>query len=463
VLVNLLSLSYGCVYSWPSASYIYLREESSHFETGALTKEQLGWVTSAAFPGSLVGALFFGWLADKIGRKRCLLLTALPLLLHWLIIPFARHPLHLAVARFLGGTAGGCCFTVIPIYITELAQDRLRSTLGMMFSINLGIGILLINILGYFLHYNTVAWIMVAIPLLFLACFAINPESPQYLAQHNREKAERSLRYYRGISSTSVANQDFQQELSRLCKSEGDKTGNPQLCWHDFSEYFELEVSLIYALTNQCSVATRKARKAYLIGLGLVLTNQLNGCLALQNYVTFIFKEAGSNLPPMLSTIIVSAIQLTGTLCSTHFLEHAGRKTLLLVSISGICLGECALASYYLLTSWGYDTDTYSWLPIATFSLIQFAATIGILSVIFPVIAELTPPKIRSTVVRVHMMTMFLLASVITKIFPHLSEYLGIPATLFTFAAFSSIFTVFVAFFVPETKGKTIEAIQDSL
>ncbi|XP_051858948.1 facilitated trehalose transporter Tret1-2 homolog isoform X5 [Drosophila albomicans] len=441
--INLLSLSYGCVYSWTSASYVYLLEDSRQFETGVLTKEQLGWVTAAAFPGSFVGALFFGWLADKIGRKRCLLLAALPMLTHWLIIPFARNPFQLAVARFFAGTAGGCCFTVIPVYITELAQDRLRSTLGMIFALNLGAGILLINILGYFMHYITVAWILIVIPLAFLVCFSFNPESPQYLAQHNKEKAERSLRYYRGISSSGDANEEFQQELSRLCKSEEEKPGKPQLCWHDFT--------------------TRKARKAYLIGLGLVLANQFNGSLAMQNYMTFIFAEAGSNLPPMLSAIIVSAIQLTGTCSSTHFVERAGRKTLLLISISGIFLGESAMASYYFLTSKGYDTSMFNWLPIASFSLIQFSANSGILSVIFPVIAELTPPKIRSTVVRVQMITMFLLASVITKIFPYLTVTLGMPGTLFICAGFSFAFIVFIAIFVPETKGKTIEAIQDSL
>ncbi|XP_051858952.1 facilitated trehalose transporter Tret1-like isoform X10 [Drosophila albomicans] len=443
ISVNLLSLSYGGVILWTSASYIYLKKDSNRFETGVLTKEQLGLITAALSPGTLVGALFFGWLADKIGRKRCLLLAALPMLAHWIIIPFARNPLQLAVARFLGGTAGGSCFTVIPIYITELAQDNLRSTLGMLLSLALSTGVLLINTLGYFLHYITVAWIMTIIPLAFLVLFAFNPESPQYLAQRNREKAERSLRYYRGISSSGDANEEFQQELSRLCKSEDEKPEKLQLCWHDF--------------TN------RKARKAYFIGLGLVLTNQFNGCLTLQNYMTFIFEEAGSNLPPMISAIIVSVIVLVGTFLSTHFAGFAGRRTLLLGSISGIFIGESVMALYYYLTSKGYETSMFNWLPIGTFSLVQFSSTFGILSVTTPLIAELTPPKIRSIVVRVQIVTMFLLSSVITKIFPQLSESLGMSSMLFIFAGLSFIFTVFIAIFVPETKGKSIQAIQDSL
>lgn len=169
--------------------------------------------------------------------------------MHWLIIPFARSPLQLTVARFLAGCAGGCCFTVIPIYITELAHDRLRSTLGTFLGLSLSVGMLIINTLGYFFHYITVAWIMLAIPLVFIVCFSFNPESPQYLALHNTRKAERSLRYYRGISSNDEANEEFQQELSRLCKSEqpikvNEKAGTAQPSWQDFSKYLKDLLSL---------------------------------------------------------------------------------------------------------------------------------------------------------------------------------------------------------------------------
>ncbi|XP_034473863.1 facilitated trehalose transporter Tret1-like [Drosophila innubila] len=448
ISANILSISYGCVYGWTSASYVYLQDESNHFTTCRLTKVQLGWVTAAIFPGSLLGAIFYGWLADKIGRKRCLLFSALPMLVHWFIIPFAHSPFQLSVARLLAGSTGGCCFTVIPIYITELAHDRLRSTLGTFLALGLAVGMLIINILGYFFHYITVAWIMVAIPLVFIVLFFFSPESPQYLAQHNMKKAERSLRHYRGISSYGDTNEEFQQELRKLCKPEQpiqvkEKAGTAQLSWQDFTH--------------------PKARKAYLIGLGLVLANQLTGCLAMLNYVTLIFKEAGSNISPMLSTVIVSIMQVLGTYASTLFVERAGRKTLLLISTSGICLGECAMASYYYLTTEGYDTNKFTWIPIASFSVILISGTCGVMSIVFPVIAEITPPKIRSIVVRVHMTTMFLLATVLVKLFPFLSESLGIDGTIFLYAGFSFLLTLFITIFVPETKGKTIEAIQDIL
>ncbi|KAH8391918.1 hypothetical protein KR215_009159, partial [Drosophila sulfurigaster] len=437
-----LTLSYGASFGWISSSYLQLQDpQTSRLTSGPLTKDDLGWVTSSLSPGGLFGVLFFGWLADKIGRKRCLLLMAVPIVLHWLLIATATNLIQLCVARFLAGAAGGCGLTVIPIYITELAEARLRSTLGTISFLSFCSGLLLINVLGYLFHYVTVACIMIALPLVFATCFAFKPDTPQYLEQRNRREAEKSLKYYRGIPSKESLNEELQLELTRLCMSTQQMhvgSVNNSFSWSDF--------------TN------RKARKAYFIGLGLVLTNQFNGCLTMQNYMTFIFAEAGSSLPPMLSAIIVSAIILVGTFLSTNFAGHVGRKTLLLSSISGIFLGESIMASYYYLTSKGYETSMFNWLPIATFSLVQFSSTFGIWSVTVPLIAELTPPKIRSIVVRVQIVTMFLLSSVIAKIFPQLSESLGMSSMLFIFAGLSFIFTVFIAIFVPETKGKSIQA-----
>lgn len=148
------------------------------------------------------------------------------------------------IARLLAGAVGGSCFTVIPVYVTEMAQNRLRSTLGTFLSLGLALGMLIINLLGYFFHYVTVAWIMAVIPVAFIICFSFNPESPQYLAKLDSTKAEKALRYYRGISSNDNANEDFQQELTNLCKplgqaEAGDKTeSSPQkLSWKDFGKF----------------------------------------------------------------------------------------------------------------------------------------------------------------------------------------------------------------------------------
>lgn len=139
--------------------------------------------------------------------------------------------------------------------------------------------------------------------------------------------------------------------------------------------------------------------------------------------MTVIFKEAGSNLPPMLCTIIVTILQVLAAYTTTVIVEPAGRKTLLLLSTIGICVGEVAMASYYCMTAKGYETSAFNWVPLVAFCLIIFTATVGVLSVTFAFIAEITPPKIRSVMVRVQMVTMFVLASIIVKVSTMLRPY----------------------------------------
>ncbi|XP_060657568.1 facilitated trehalose transporter Tret1-like isoform X1 [Drosophila nasuta] len=444
---NLLTLSYGASFGWISSSYLQLQDpQTSLLTSGPFTKDDLGWVTSSLSPGGLFGVLFFGWLADKIGRKRCLLLMAVPIVLHWLLIATATNLIQLCVARFLAGAAGGCGLTVIPVYITELAEDRLRSTLGTISFLSFCSGLLLINVLGYLFHYVTVACIMIALPLVFATCFAFKPDTPQYLEQRNRREAEKSLKYYRGIPSKESLNEELQLELARLCKSTQQMhvdSDNNSFSWSDFTH--------------------SKARKAFFIGLGLVLTEQLNGSLIMLKYITVIFKDAGSSLSPMASALIVIAIQLLGTYSATLFVERAGRKTLLLISISGICLGEISTAGFYYLVSFGFNMSMLSWFPIAAYSLMVFSGSFGVLTVGFVVIAEITPPKIRSRIIRVHMFIDFALDMSIAKVFPLMSDSMGIPAIVAMFAVFCFLFLVFMVVFVPETKGKSIEAIQENL
>ncbi|KAH8263134.1 hypothetical protein KR044_005130, partial [Drosophila immigrans] len=453
-----LSVTYGANFGWVSAFYWQLRDpEKSRLDPEELTKDRLGWLISLLSPGVLLGTILFGWLADRIGRRGCLLLMVLPIVLNWFLIIFGRNLVQLCVARVLAGSVGGCCLVVIPVYITEMTEDRLRSTLGTFMSLSMCTGLLIIHVLGHFLHYVTAAWIMLLVPLAFLCTFIFIPDTPEYLERYHKKGVEKSLKYFRGISSSE--NAQLQAELTKLCKpfktfENGD---DDKLRFGDF--------------TN------RKARKAFFIGFGIILANQLSGCLIMVKYITIVFRDAGSSLSPMVSSIIVIIIQLVGTYSATLFVERAGRKTLLLISTAGICLGQVAMAFYYYLGQLIVDTSPFNWMPIVAFSLIMFSGSIGVLAVDFVIITEITPPKIRSVIARVHMVVMSLLSTFVLRviyplqlfqihiqlniiycfqIFPDLSDLMGISGIVSMFAVFSFLLSIFIALYVPETKGKSI-------
>ncbi|XP_037711176.1 facilitated trehalose transporter Tret1 [Drosophila subpulchrella] len=453
ISVNIISISYGAFCGWPSSSFLELSSEDSPLETGPLSPKDQGWVASNICLGGLFGTFLFTWLADKIGRKWSLMWMALPNLLGWVIIPFARNPMHLIIARFIGGAAGGGCFTVIPIYISELASDNIRGILGVFLVLTCNFGIVLAFVLGYYFNYAQVSWIVSSLSFVFVGCFWFMPETPQHLARVNKiDEAEHSLRYYRNIKANPAKelSEELQLELQKLKTTEkpsGDADAEVNeasgVTWADFAE--------------------GKTRKAFLIGLGLISFNQLCGCFAMLNYTAVIFEQSGSSLPPTMAAIVVGLIQLVGTYASTVLVDRLGRKILLLVSAVGIGFGQIAMGTYSYLQVSGYEVSAFSWVPISGFSFMMLLAAVGLLSLPFLVVSEIMPQKIRSTAIMILMSVLWLISTCTIKLMPVFTETLGMHGTVFMFAILSFSAAIFIAIFLPETKGKTVEAILASL
>uniref|UniRef100_A0A1A9W0R8 Major facilitator superfamily (MFS) profile domain-containing protein n=1 Tax=Glossina brevipalpis TaxID=37001 RepID=A0A1A9W0R8_9MUSC len=228
ICVNIISLSHGGFCGWTSASFIELVSPNTTLKSGPLNNYEIGWIGSLLCVGGALGTIFFAWCADKIGRKRCLLLITLPALFGWWIIPFAQNSLHLCLARLLGGLGGGGIFSVIPLYVTEFSEDRSRGILGTLLIVSCNTGILLAFILGNFFTYSGVAWILSSLPLLFVTCFAFLPESPQYLINRNNTKeAEKSLRYFRNVKYSKHSlplpvQLEMEKLLERMQSTESD-------------------------------------------------------------------------------------------------------------------------------------------------------------------------------------------------------------------------------------------------
>lgn len=121
---NLMAWSYGSFCGWPSAAFLVLQSADSPMTDGPISNEEASWIGAIICVGGLTGNFFFGWLSNKLGRKVTLILTAIPMLAAFIIIPFAESVTHLCMSRFLGGFGGGGAFAIIPIYITEIAEDR---------------------------------------------------------------------------------------------------------------------------------------------------------------------------------------------------------------------------------------------------------------------------------------------------------------------------------------------------
>ncbi|XP_055375650.1 facilitated trehalose transporter Tret1-like [Condylostylus longicornis] len=444
---NILSMSYGAFCGWPSSSFLVLQSKDSPLDGGPMTDEQASWVGSLLCVGGFVGNYLFGWLANFYGRKISMMLIVIPTLMSLALIILASSVEYLYVSRFLGGLAGGATFCIVPLYITEISEDRIRGQLGSYLVLSANFGLLVAYVLGCYVDYDIFPYILTIFPILFIILFAFLPETPPQLLKVKKIKeAEISLRYFRNLRKISKEPPEyFKSELEKLKhdylddphKSKGDEN---QLSWKDFT--------------------TKPALKAFVIGVALMALNQFCGCFAMINYTATIFVKAGSTLSPNISSIIVALIQLIGSYFSVILVERAGRKLLIAGSAFGTGIGHLCMGTFILLDNMpGYDVSGYRWVPLACFSFIIFIVSWGVSTLPFLLVSELCPPKIREIVLSVCISVLWFFAFFIIKYLSVIVDAMGLHGALFIFSACSFTGGIFVLAFVPETKGKSIDEI----
>ncbi|XP_062541701.1 uncharacterized protein LOC134209707 [Armigeres subalbatus] len=438
VAVNIITISHGAALGWVSPFLPYLQSSETHLTSGAVTIEQASWIGSLLCIGGFIGAPTYGFLADRFGKKRGLQLLVIPHVAFWLCILCGPNVYYIYLGRILAGTAGGGVFRAIPLYIADIAHNKLRGMLGSLLIISLNAGFLLGFVFGSYLSYFTVPVVMLAAPTIFLLCTFFLPETPYCLLErHLTEKAEQSLMFYRGIWKNCQKTDDFKMEFEQLQRSSQtaeEILRQRSINWRDF--------------------CTKQARKGLGIGTFLMALNQFSGSLAIMTYTANIFQESGSDLSPNASSIIVALIQLIGTIVSFILVDNLGRKILLLMSTIGATVGLfCMGLSSFLQLSGS--------LPILSLSFTILFLSFGILPLPHVILAEVLPQKIRSIGSTIGTLMFSASAFVILKLFPIMIDRIHLYGTMWFHTSICFIGIFVILFVVPETKGKNLLGAED--
>lgn len=176
-----------------------------------------------------------------------------------------------------------------------------------------------------------------------------------------------------------------------------------------------------------------------------------------------IFQIAGSSLSPNSATIIVGAIQIFGSWLSTVLMERAGRRPLILISCMGMLVCHFILGLFLYLQYKSYDVTSFGWIPLLALSVYAVVYCVGMGPAPFIVAAEVFSPDVASLANTVNMICLFISAFLVMKLFPLLIVILGIYGCFFFLGACCGCTFLFTLFFVPETKGRSIESILDEL
>nr|CAD7581158.1 unnamed protein product [Timema californicum] len=361
----------------------------------------------------------------------------------------------LCTARFIQGMSLGLGAVTAPLYNEEIADARVRGSLGVIYDLMLTVGILWVYTAGASLPYlwlnisSAFTAVLSAILLFFI------PESPVHLLLKNKTKeAEDALRWLR---SKKRDNYDPDQEIRSLQRLV-DKT-KVDLQSRSITSLNPASLSGVFTVKN----FTGPTAKSFYIILSLLVLRQLGGINALTFYTVDIFKEAGSSMSPYVSTAVLGLVEFLMTLATFAFVDRLGRRTLLLLSstLMGACLAGISLHGY--LKVLGYDVTLVEWLPLVLLALYLCAFSVGFGPIPWFMMAELVPTESKGWVTGVVVTVNWLALFLVTQLFPGMVVSIGSAGTFLVYGVLNIVAAVFVFACVPETRGKTIEMIQVEL
>jgi sugar porter (SP) family MFS transporter len=396
-----------------------------------LTPTTLGLTVFIGLVGTVIGALFSGMLGQKIGGREALRIMAILYTISAVGCAFAWNWDVLMVARFIGGLGIGGSSVLGPVYIAELAPAKWRGRMVGMFQINIVIGILVAYLSNYIittLHLGALQWrwefgVAIVPSILFLVMLYGIPRSSRWLVTTNQTDEARQVLELMGSPDSAA-------ELKEIVDSIHLERG-----------------------AKQESLFNGKYNKPILLAITIGLFNQLSGINAILYYSNYIFASAGfSANSAALQTVGVGLVNLLATFLGMSLIDKLGRKTLLLIGAIGMTLALGGVAEIFHTQS---HQNLLVWLLVLF--IVFFAISQG--SVIWVYIAEVFPSRVRSKGQSVGSSSHWIMNALIAGAFPYIAA--RSQAAPFAFFAAMMLVQFFVVLLVyPETKGRTLEAIQ---
>ncbi len=400
-----------------------------------LSEAGLGWTVSSLLFGCIAGVSLAGKTSDFYGRKKILMLAAFFFIISAVGSALSTNLPVFIAARVIGGIAVGVASILSPMYIAEIAPAKYRGRLVSLNQLAIVIGILVAFFTNYLLvntGENNWRWMLVvmAIPalLLFFGLFFV-PESPRWLVAQNREKS--AFNVLVKTAGKNLATRELENIRETLQNSEE-------------ATYREL--------------LTPRVKPILWIGVILAIFQQITGINTIMYYAPKIFAQIGqSNDTALLQTIAIGATNLIFTIVAMLFIDRFGRKFLMVIGSIGMTVMLAGLSLLYFM---GQATG----ILVLTFILgyiAFFAASLG--PALWVVVSEIFPNRLRSKGMSVALVSLWIAATVIAIVFPIMLDALSGAVTFMIFAFICLINLWYVLRYVPETKGKTLEELENEL
>lgn len=444
VSASLTSMMVGCWLGWPSPSVRMIENNQTQIVADS---NQISWIVASMDAGNAVSPIPAGFITDIVGRKMVLLFSGGLFAGTWLLAGLAHTPLFLYIARFFAGFSKGIVFTVVPMYLGEIASTPIRGALSTMFAGLLWTGTMYEFIIDPFVTFKMLTIISGIIPIIFLLTFIWMPDSPYYLLMQNRtDQAEKALRWFRNAQNQSgdVNNNAVDIELKEMKVA------------------VEEEMKSRGRFTDL--VSKKGNRRATLILMAVSAFQRLCGISPMLAYSSTTLPETNSFIGPNEAAMVFGIFLTLANFLVLPLIDRIGRKPLLIMSGGGCgILTGISAVYYYLLYKTTVDVSSYIWVPYLC--LIGFGIThsIGIGVIPHTLTAELFPTNLRSIASSCAAIVFAVASFLVNKMYTPIESAFGVYAMYAFFSINGLLCALFSKFVVFETKGKTFVEIQNYL
>lgn len=437
-IASLTTLSFGYYLGIISAVMIALPY------TMKIDHIDVGYIASMNHLGAAIGAYMCGYLVDKFGRRPVLIWNSIPFLIAGIWMSNSTSVMHLIIGRLICGLAVGAASVSVTIYISEMSPTHLRGKLGVFVQVAITMGIILSYFVGYFVvkciykdcwQYMLVIGLILPIISIFLTLFFL-PETPRWLISYRRDgEAMAVLLNIYGINNDDLAQEEYFRQFTQF-----EKDRNLKRRWRDlFDPKYSLHI---------------------LISVILNVIQQLVGFNIITYYSATLFHHMGYVDADALVWSIATALpQLAFVLLAIHLLELVGRRKLLLISSIGVCITLILLG----ISTISFMSEHQLTLAMIFIVVFRCFFSIGLGPIPSILASELLPYQIRARGLSLSCTMNWLTNYIITNNFLSWVDSFGITYIYFAYSLCAMIAALFTWLVVWETKGKSLEEIEQEI
>lgn len=405
-----------------------------------------GLAMTTALIGCMIGATLCGSLADRIGRKKLLIIASLIFLFSAIATGVFNNFSAFLVARFLGGIGIGLASGLSPMYIAEVAPANIRGRLVSLNQMTIVLGILGAQVTNWFIAdkipggiialeswnaqmaWRWMFWAAAVPSMIFFLLALFIPESPRWLSTRNAGKATQILEKIGGQEYAAREMQAIQSANAEAAKAAG--------------------LSALFS---------NKYKTILVLGIIIAVFQQWCGTTVIFNYAQEIFQSAGYEVGDVLFNIVITGVaNVLFTILAIFTVDKWGRRSLMLLGAGGLCGIYAILGTCYF-----FHVTGMGMIILVVAAIACYAMTLGPCT--WVLIAELFPNNIRAIAVATCTFALWVGSSTLTYTFPFLNQGLGSYGTFWIYSGVCLCGFLFFLAKLPETKGKSLEELEKDL